>query len=751
MPSQDAYFTAQGNDADISAGQITGSMAVNFAGKVEGGNFSQFTIGTWVRVASFPNFAIGPTIFWSPGLFRFGINPQGFLTAGFLAYAQGGDVTASIAIQDSNWHYLAVTFSPNATGDAGTLGLFLDGLPVGTSNIQVASNLEGYAIPTVGEGLPSPCVATLQFATFSIWNASLALDIMFIPELGPPVGGDDGVSSLVAAFDFASPVARDISGQNVAIKVARGPIFVPRLTFGANGRIVFDQNGQANLPIGGPAPFTVMGWVYSPPLASDAATRWIYTSPGVGDYTSFFASAIYQGTLVIGRKGLPLLEVVKVPADTYLHIAITYDGVRFAMYVNAQLVFSQAAALSAFQQIAHPYTLADARGSAPFPGNMQGLSFWNVSLAQADIQNDWQGLDPWGATGLTALFDFEVDVGDAVRGLVPATSNVLIADSLINTQINAALGRSDSGLSSELPSEVESALRDCNAQFETAFKNANLAQPSLPPEAASIVMLPEASPGPLLFTAQRFKKHATALGLDRAALRSESLSGDETQLLAEFEPFLAGIPSEPAALLRREFLTNLRVGKHLEACGSRAGQFEFRVEDNVSVLYFHDEQGAQLIRRYDRVLSVALTYWQTILLDLIVVIVAMFGIVTTAAQAANAIGPIQAFIDGLAEELGPFAGGSMGPLARVWGAIKAVIKFFWDKKALASFAKTLLKVITSSISKDFWSTTFAVMSLVAQLLAFYVSGGALVAVRIAQAGLAMRKLIADLENGPPTG
>ncbi len=761
MPTQLAYSTIQGSTAHPSAATIAAPLPVNFSGQYTDGSMSEFALGGWFRVTSFPNFGSGPTLFLATNQFRLSINDHGVLVAGFESSGMAGAVMSATAIPDSEWHYASVTYQQtNQATAGGTLQLFLDGIEVASNQVNTSASLT-QGVCVIGEPSANGNEALLQFASWSIWETALSTALVSVPELGPPLPNSDAAATLAAAFDFTGWPNGDVSGKKVPIQMTAGPIFVPRLALQNNSQVLLDSNGTTHIAVGGPAPFTVMSWAYVSPADNYNVLQMLKSKSSDSALTDFFAVAIVGlGQLVVGRRP-GLLQSVKIEPDRYSHFAITYDGTTFFVYVNGAVVYQQAAPAATLQPIVTPITRAGlAFGKSDFPGEMQGLSIWNVALTQGQIQDYWRGTDPWGAPGLVTLCDFEYDISDAVSGRALAATNAFIADSAISQPMISALGTGHKQAVSHDDAAFPLGMDPEMQALIQAMPASDTAQPAM--SAKSIVGTQVLAPGrdlnggapsnlPQFGNSARLKALSARSGVDtKTPVDLNALSDVQKETLMAFEPYLNGLPQRQANLLREEFLRNIRIGEDHAATGYTAARFEIRDEGGKTAFHFYDDQGGHEVHRLEVLLTPQQEYWMRIALDVCFLVMAMFGIVTSAAQAAGMVGPLQALADEFAAYLAKFTGNGIGgPTANALACMKAWVKLAWDRKALVSLAWAMLKTAYQATQESWWNLGFAVLSIVAQLLALLTSGGLLIAVRIAQMGLSLHTLIVDLKKGPP--
>ena len=170
--------------------------------------------------------------------------------------------------------------------------------------------------------------------------------------------------------------------------------------------VVFSPNVNAkvNVPLAAPAgPFTLEAWVRA--YTSPAEVYGIYTILEFGDDRPFFG--------VIGeRLGLDgaVLAPTPFPANTWQHVAYTFDGTTSRLYQNGvEVASSPTAPPAGGAALGIGYGLGD----TAWPGYIDEVIVWNRARTAAEIAADLDGLSAAeiAAPDLLAYFKFDEGAG----------------------------------------------------------------------------------------------------------------------------------------------------------------------------------------------------------------------------------------------------------------------------------------------------------------------------------------------------
>jgi len=237
-------------------------------------------------------------------------------------------------------------------------------------------------------------------------------------------------------------------------------------------------------------------------------------------------------------------------------------------------------------------------------------------------------------------------------------------------------------------------------------------------------------------------------GIDVTASPTDAELANEPykSFAAYYETLLKNLSPKLAARLRQTALRNLHIGLQLQSKGVRAGSFEITHQGGDSVVQYYGLDGPREIARYrDELLAgTALVgrsdvdIFTTILFDVIGILAAIYGF----AVAGKAMDKAAVALKGILEMLGQRARNAMdaaSPQAQQAAqAIFAWLYYAWSLNALP----TLVWKILSEMR--WWEIALNVASLLGQLIALVASGGAYLAVKLAQMAIAFAQLISDV-------
>jgi len=171
-----------------------------------------------------------------------------------------------------------------------------------------------------------------------------------------------------------------------------------------------------------PAVFTAEVWYSTASLADMAMVSTLTTNSNTG-----FEIHSYEGkpvlTLRNGGTWLDILSPSAVPANSWNHVALTYDGTTAKLYVNGQLVNS--AAIAAANYINGSATLNIGRrasGGLNFSGSIDEVRMWTTVRTQAEIQNNMYVELAGTESGLLSYYKFnQGTAGGANSGVTTLT------------------------------------------------------------------------------------------------------------------------------------------------------------------------------------------------------------------------------------------------------------------------------------------------------------------------------------------
>src|SRR6266513_5324897 len=263
-----------------------------------------------------------------------------FLYASVSGYCGNGGVLAGFAntavctatpLAANTWTHLAVTY------DGTTLSLFRNG-------VLVASRAASGAAPSSTGTLQ---IGASQFGEYfnglidevRIYDRALsASDIQALLGAAPtpPVAAwrlDEGTGS----------VAADASGNGNAATLGGGSSWAPGVTKAA---VLLDGvSGQVSVPnspaLNPPGAFSIAVWV-NPKVAASG-----FHAVVVKNYTYFLYASVSgycgNGGVLAGFANTAVCTATPLAANTWTHLAVTYDGTTLSLFRNGVLVASRAA------------------------------------------------------------------------------------------------------------------------------------------------------------------------------------------------------------------------------------------------------------------------------------------------------------------------------------------------------------------------------------------------------------------------
>lgn len=690
------------SSAQLPAGAATGSIGsfgtnlpINFSGQTENSLPSAFTAAGWVRLLSAP--AVNTILFSVSNQFQMLIDASGNPSAQFVGGT--GAVQSEVSINDGNWHYVGVSFLQSEDGSAsGTLSLYIDGFQADTEHVAAG------ALQQAGECAVGVNATSLDFASWSVWSTPVSSDVMDVPLWGAPATGTEADRGLVAAWDFANGPASDQSGQSNSVAVAQQLWHVPCVSMSPGSYATPASLDNLNPGAGA---FTLMGWAYVPAAAANTQYPLISNIAAAGStlqlYVSYDNNANPGVNYLFGEAGAEITGGVYIPSPMqWTHLALTYDGSQLVFYINGNP--SGAAEQGTPPPIQNPNVTL---GKSVNPGGsnwyMQGLSVWTQALQQSAIQGYMNGNDPTDQTGCVAFFPLVADLGNSVTGNSLTTAGTI-------------------------------EITECNLPISTFTPVVSA------PVSEAVGATAEAASEIPILQLRDYRRLAAQQGIDVNAAADPSVP-ELAAAMEWYEKFLTGIPPRTAQKLRAMFARNVHVGFELAKRGIRTGGHSVSAEGRQLVIRYHTPAGPQEVARITTrdILTPFQTWALTVTLDVVGIVAAMFGIFSTAAKVQGAV----SFEEELLQQLGLAAQSAENANRTTWAldSILNMAKVMWEWKILFTLFKRL-------ITGSWWSLTFTILSLIAQVAALVASGGWLIALKVSQMAIAIGQLIYDLTQMP---
>lgn len=302
-----------------------------------------------------------------------------YLGAGHNALWESNDqVLDSAPLSLNQWYFVAVTYNASVAG--GTMKLYRDGVLVSTRTSYPQNTAS--AAQTIGSWHGGFTFQGL-IDDVRIYNRELSQ-----VEIEAIAGIQAGDSGLVAHWRMDEPTGTTLfdSVGNINGSYVNGPTSIAgqvglgRNFVAASGHhALVPHNAALNNP-----QYTLAAWVYSNTAATGSVVRKVIDKGGVftmnWDHNSFPTSCEHNNGGVWRRTGVgPLLE-----AGKWYHLACTYDGSEFIMYVDGQEV-SRGSGLPGPPNTSGAVYIASRNAVEFFNGILDDIRIYNRALLPQEI------------------------------------------------------------------------------------------------------------------------------------------------------------------------------------------------------------------------------------------------------------------------------------------------------------------------------------------------------------------------------
>jgi hypothetical protein len=245
-------------------------------------------------------------------------------------------------------------------------------------------------------------------------------------------------TGLVASYSFnegSGTTVSDSSGNsnngtiNNASWTTSGK-FGGALVFSGSSYVTVNDSPSLDLSSG----MTLEAWVSPSSTPTTWSTAIMKEQPSFYIYTLYAGSPANQPNAYMmtagGKAGIPGPSAL--PLNTWSHLAATYDGATFALYVNGALVATKSAATNLVQASGPLHIGGNDIWGEYFRGTIDEVRIYNRALAQAEIQNDMvvaiggSALDTTPPTAPANLSAAPLGAAAASLSWLPSTDNTTV-------------------------------------------------------------------------------------------------------------------------------------------------------------------------------------------------------------------------------------------------------------------------------------------------------------------------------------
>ena len=315
------------------------------------------------------------------------------------------------------------TVSANASDNVGVVGVqfILDGANLGAEVITAPYNISWNSLTAVN-GMHSLSAKARDASGNSTVSATIPVNV--------------SNSSLVAAYGFnenTGTSTADQSGNGNAASFTNSPTWSTSGKFGSaisfNGSNAYLKVNDANI-LDLTSGMTLEAWVnptslssYRTVISKENGTTNLAYALSANNSTTSSSNQRPDSRIRIGTTTKTATGTAKLAANTWTHLASTYDGANLRLYVNGSLV-STLAVTGAITVTANQLCIggSPALGGQYFPGLIDEVRIYNRALSSAEISTDM--VTPIG-TDLTApSVSITAPLANStISGTVPVTAN----------------------------------------------------------------------------------------------------------------------------------------------------------------------------------------------------------------------------------------------------------------------------------------------------------------------------------------
>ncbi|MBP2238796.1 hypothetical protein J2Z31_005337 [Sinorhizobium kostiense] len=401
-----------------SSGSISFGSGSTLADLVLDGSHS-FSVCFTFRMAQFSS---SDTLFSKGSQFSFGLQ-NGVLFAQ-LANATAVVADAAMTLQPNTYYSVMCTYD-SAGPNSGTLTLSVAGAQAASAALTNAG------IPDDGSDFVFGGQVDVDLVGLCLWNIAVPMTECLTSKWMMP---DPGTQGLVSCYCFADGPPSDDSGNNHPITFLGGGqqvTIVPGFQLENNAYVVPATSDALNPGGGGNVAFSLLAWVYCTGVSSGSQYSDIF---GNCDANSGIQMGLGQSdgslTLTVLWNGLNGSDIVSAStsfaANAWHHVAVTYDGTTFTLYVDGQECGSAVSGTMNMLSTPAPVIggaipLSTAPNNNPFQGYIGALQVWSTALSADDVAT-YMAADPAQAQGCVANFR-GLDSSNGVTGTVASLNN----------------------------------------------------------------------------------------------------------------------------------------------------------------------------------------------------------------------------------------------------------------------------------------------------------------------------------------
>jgi hypothetical protein len=632
-------------------------------------------------------------------------------------------VSARYSLELGVWYSVCVTLGRPDKGDDAQVMIFIDGGPVSSPD-PIANPMQPATVkykysndnehPVLGGGVDA------EFMELSFSRGVLdRTDIIQNAYERPPA------ASLIAAFDFSN-LKRD--GSFTLVGGAALAALSPCTSF-ANGVVLPAAADGLNPGTDTSAPFSIQAWVRAsrPVLPGAARERMVIVANGSANDARAFAFGVQYGddlasfvmSVKFPGREEAILDTTRLASNVWINLSLTWDGNELVFYVNGQRSSTHAVNSSGAALETPAVALgAMAVGSSGnvfggfFLGRLQGVGIWDRVLTPSELAS-FETPSPDLREGAVALLDLSGDL-----------------------LVNNVGGRPCSRLG-----------------LVGADETFDLDAVSVPARDALVPGDPDAADVINLRKVQAINANIDDGSLAGQPLTSTSLSAAH---VAGFEAglafYLGQVPDELRPTIDGLFQRNLRVAlAQLDAAtGPIPGAVTTTLEGNERVFWLHTVSGPVEVLRRDASATTSCSDWElSVVCGMVSLFLAVLGIKFSAGTVFKILDKIMlkksAVLRRVIDRI------------RAWvlnpnGELREIITITLDLIEVLMLGGDLYTILEESLSDvDWWELTYTVLSILATIGSIFATGGAALALIIADLLLNVAGLVYTINQGRQNG